>query len=158
MLLYYSYFSVVRTDQFFMNKVNMIPIQKSQEKRSVKKVRKNKYLPIRNLENNVKALQTQVCDLQVERSSLQVRINGLPAKKDETNKDAIVVFEQLLSELDINNDECEFTDVYRIPAKKIPNKPLLRYEDRNIFFQSLKNLKELIKIQKFLSIKTTGIC
>merc|ERR1712150_101917 len=59
------------------------------------------------------------------------------------------------------------TDVYRIPAKKIPNNLMCEptlvvafkgYEDRNIFFQSLKNLKELIKIQKFLSIKTNGIC
>jgi hypothetical protein len=50
------------------------------------------------------------------------------------------------------------TEVYRIPAKKIPNKPLREptlvvafkgYEDRNILFQSLKNLKELTKIQKF---------
>jgi hypothetical protein len=58
------------------------------------------------------------------------------------------------------------TDVSRIPAKKIPNNLMCEptlvvafkgYEDLNIFFQSLKNLKELIKIQKFLSIKTTGI-
>ena len=112
-----------------------------------------------DLEKNMKALQTQVCDLQVERSSLRVRINGLAAEKNETNKDAIVVFEQLLYDLDIN-DECEFTDVYRIPAKKIPNKPLLeptlvvafkRYEDRNIFFQSLKNLKELAKYKIFVN-------
>ena len=113
-----------------------------------------------DLEKNIKVLQTQVCNTQYDTSCKnKVTINGLTAKKHETNKDTTAVFEKLLSDLDIT-DECEFLDVYRIPAKKIPNKPQLEptlvvtfkgYKDRNLFFQSLKNLKELRQYKIFVN-------
>ena len=112
-----------------------------------------------DLERKVDDLKIEVMDMKMKERKNRVRIGGLPAGKNETTKDMTVVFGELLNDIGIEEeDECEFSEIYRIPSRKIPGKKLLppvmvvtfkNFENKKMFFKCLKNLQDTKNKKKY---------
>ena len=112
-----------------------------------------------DLERKVDDLKIEVMDMKMKECKNRVRIGGLPAGKNETTKDMTVVFGELLNDIGIEeDDECDFSEIYRIPMRKIPGKKLLppvmvvtfkNFENKKMFFKCLKNLQDTKNKKKY---------
>ena len=112
------------------------------------------------LEKTVEDLKIQLCDLQYESTKKKIRINGLPSIAGETTTQSMAKFDQLLEDLDLSPGECEYNEIFRIPAKQIPGKPkwhptlvveFKHWEDKMTFFNNVKHLKQLTQYKIFIN-------
>ena len=111
-----------------------------------------------DLQKEIKSLKGEVLDMQYDSVKNRIRINGLKATENENHAETTAVFDKLLTDLDIPT--CSYSEIWRIPPKKIPGKPATDptmivtfkdFENKSMFFRNLKYLKQLKQYKIFVN-------